>query len=124
MAQFIHGNFKNQGNEVIFNVPVIRFTEENIYFYYTPAFDIAGYGNTDEEAKNSFEETITQFLDYSTNKNTFFNELKKLGWKLSKKVSRPPSLVEMITRNDYLARIFEEKTYQKFDREVKIPAFA
>jgi hypothetical protein len=120
----IQGNFKNLGNEVKFQLPIITFSEDGVFFFYTPALDLTGYGKTEEEAKSSFEETLGQFLDYTTHKKTLLSELKKLGWKVSKKTSRPPSLVEMINKNDYLAEIFEEKQYRKFHKTISLPAFA
>lgn len=121
----IAGNFKNRVNQVRFNLPVISFMEENVHFLYTPALDLTGYGNTEEEALRSFEETIGQFLEYGINKKTLEKELKKLGWIFTKKkISKAPSLVDMITHNKYLAEIFEEKQYKKFDRTFDIPALA
>ncbi len=122
----IRGNFKNTGGKrVKFNLPVISFTEDNVHFLYTPALDLAGYGKTEEEALHSFEETIGQFLDYGINKKTLKKELKKLGWLVvKKKISKAPSLVDMINNNAYLAEIFEEKQYKKFDASIDIPALA
>lgn len=125
MSLNVQGNFKKGGNSVEFNLPIITFQEEGLYFYYTPVLDLTGYGKTDEEAKTSFEETISQFFDYAINKKTLFAELKKLGWKVSNRsVSKPPSLVDMLNKNNYLAEIFEEKQYKKFNHTVSIPAFA
>ena len=121
----VQGNFKGKGGAVDFNLPIITFTENNIYFYYNPALDLSGYGNTDEEAKASFDQTISQFLDYGTNKKTLFSELEKLGWVISKKiVCKAPSLIDMVNSNDYLAEIFEEKQYKKFNQSVSIPLYA
>jgi predicted RNase H-like HicB family nuclease len=123
MNSQISGDFKNSGNAITFNLTVIAFQEDNIFFVYTPALDLTGYGNTEEEARLSFEETLDQFLNYSTNKDTLVDELKRLGWKVSKKsVSKPPSLVDMINSNDYLAEIFEEKQYKKFHKNISLPS--
>lgn len=121
----VKGNFKNDKAGVDFNLPMITFEENSVFFAYSPALDLTGYGNTEEEAKKSFDETLTQFFDYCTNKKTFFGELEKLGWKVSKtRASAPPTLVDMINKNDYLADIFEQKQYKKVHQTVKIPAFA
>ena len=119
------GDYKSsKGNKVKFKLTVITFQEDGVFFYYTPALDLTGYGKTVDEAKESFSITLEQFLTYSTNKNTLFNELKKLGWKVSKKsVSKPPSLIDMINKNDYLATIFEEKQYSKIDQTISLPIF-
>ena len=123
MNSQISGDFKNSGDAITFSLPIIAFQEDNIFFVYTPALDLTGYGNTEDEARLSFEETLDQFLNYSTNKDTLVDELKRLGWKVSKKsVSKPPSLVDMINSNDYLAEIFEEKQYRKFHKNISLPS--
>jgi hypothetical protein len=124
MGLEIKGNFHNRRSQIKFNLPIITFHEENVYFFYTPALDLTGYGKTEEEAKSSFEETLSQFLDYTTNKKTLFAQLKKLGWKVKKNSLVAPSLKDMIVENNYLAEIFEEKAYTKFDHAISLPAIA
>lgn len=124
MSLEFRGNFSNQSGQINFNLPIIKFQEDDLYFFYTPALDLTGYGKTEEEAKTSLEETLGQFLDYTTNKKTLFSELKKLGWKVKKRVLVVPSLKDMIIGNDYLAEIFEQKAYTKFHHTVSLPAFA
>ncbi len=124
MGLEIKGNFRNKRNKVNFNLPVIKFQEDNLYFFYSPALDLSGYGNTEEEAKISFNETLGQFFDYTTNKKTLVSELKKLGWKVKGKSLTVPSLTEMIITNSYLAEIFEEKAYTKFHQTISLPAVA
>ncbi|MEJ7645558.1 MAG: hypothetical protein WKF87_13260 [Chryseolinea sp.] len=120
----VQGNFRNKGSKVDFTLPVIKFKEDEVYFVYTPSLDLTGYGKSDEDAQTSFEETLAQFFDYTTNKKTLGSELKKLGWKVTKKALKSPSLSEMLLDNKYLADIFDEKSYSKFDKTVSIPAFA
>ena len=94
MGLGIKGNFHNRRSQIKFNLPIIKFQEEKVYFFYTPALDLTGYGKTEKEAKASFEETLSQFLDYTTNKKTLS------------------------------AEIFEEKAYTKFDHPISLPAIA
>jgi hypothetical protein len=120
----VKGNFSNKAGQIKFNLPLISFQEDNLYFIYSPALDVTGYGSTEQDARDSFQEAISQFFDYTTNKKTFEAELKKLGWKFNKKQSVPPTLVDMIINNKYLAEIFTEKQYKKFDEPVSIPVLA
>ncbi len=103
---------------------MIAFEEENVHFIYSPALDLTGYGKTEEEAQQSVKEALDQFFDYTTNKKTIEQELRRLGWKIQKNRSKAPSLVDMINQNDYLKEIFEEKQYRKFNQTVSMPAFA
>ena len=64
----VKGNFQHRDNKIDFNVPVITFAEDGVFFFYSPALDITGYGKTEEEARSSFQETLGQFLDYATHK--------------------------------------------------------
>lgn len=120
----ITGHFNHGNNHIDVHLGLIFFEEEGKHFVYTPALDITGYGNSEDEAKNSFEETLKEFLRYTSNKDTLKKELKKLGWKVTPKVKiKAPSLVDMINNNEYLAEIFEEKQYRKVNQTVQLPAF-
>jgi hypothetical protein len=41
-----------------------------------------------------------------------------------KSVAAVPSLKDMLIENNYLAEIFEEKAYTKFDQSISLPAIA
>lgn len=102
---------------------LLTFVEENVIFIYSPALDLTGYGYTEKEAKRSFEETLTEFLKYTTNKKTLLAELKRLGWSIEKeKIKSQPTLVDMVNKNDYLKDIFEHKPYTKYLESVHLPA--
>jgi hypothetical protein len=120
------GNYSNKaGTGVACELALMTFKEGNLHFVYAPALDLTGYGNTIEGAKDSFEPTLQQFVSYGMNKRTLLSELKKLGWKVSKKnATEPPSLVDMLNKNEYLAKIFEEKQYTKSHQNFRLPAFA
>lgn len=47
---------------------------------YSPALDLSGYGNTINEAKESFKIALEEFIRYTLNENTFNDVMKKLGW--------------------------------------------
>ena len=76
MSLEIMGNFHNKKGKINFNLPVIKFQEEDVYFFYTPALDLTGYGKTEAEAKVSFQETLGQFLDYTTKKKLYLVSLE------------------------------------------------
>lgn len=64
--------------------------EEGIHFVFAPALDLTGYGNSEEEAKRSFEVTLAEFLQYTNNKQTFYDELEHLGWSVNRKKKTYP----------------------------------
>ncbi len=109
-------------------VGVFQFEEAGNTIIYSPAFDLSGYGKNPVEAKNSFWETLDEFLDYSIKKKTFLKELNRLGWKIKQsdfknRKIKVPELADLITRNDYLAEILNEKQFTKFDQKISVPAF-
>ncbi|MBS1559814.1 MAG: hypothetical protein JST69_13925 [Bacteroidetes bacterium] len=122
------GNFSNNQAKVSVTVGLFQFEEGGNTMIYSPAFDLTGYGKDILEAKQSFEETLDEFLDYTIKKKTFVKELNRLGWKLKqsdikKKKIKSPELASLISKNDYLAEILNEKDFTKFDQTVSVPAF-
>ncbi len=108
-------------DEVILSL--FSFVDDNVHIIYSPAFDLSGYGNTEEEAKHSFEISLEEFMRYTNNKGTFYDELKRLGWEVKKKKSfKAPKLNTLLDSNDYLANIFDTKEFKKYNHQVAIPA--
>lgn len=121
------GNFSNSQTKVSVTIGVFQFEEDGNTIIYSPAFDLSGYGKDLNEAKHSFEETLDEFLDYTIKKKTFVKELNRLGWKLKasdikKRKIKSPELASLITKNDYLAEILNEKNFKKFDQTIAVPA--
>jgi hypothetical protein len=107
-------------------VSLFQFEEDGNTIIYSPAFDLSGYGKNVKEAKQSFAVTIEEFLFYTLKKNTLAKELKRLGWNIKindvkKRKFKTPDLAELITRNDYLAEILNEKQFTKFDQTIAVP---
>jgi hypothetical protein len=120
---------KYKGDKGIVNaeLDIVQFEENGIQIMYAPALDLAGYGKNDKEAIKSFNETIEEFFRYTLNKKTLFKELTRLGWKIKKqhrKVSAPP-MEALLDRNEQLREIMaNHKTFNKYTRNVAVPAFA
>lgn len=108
------------------NLSLFSFEDDGSKIVYSPALDLSGYGNTEKEAKASFEEALKEFLRYTTHKGTFTKELKRLGWEVGvrlkkSKPAKAPDLAHMLQTNDYLARIFETKNFKKFNEAIELP---
>lgn len=101
---------------------LLKFEEDGLYFIYSPALDLTGYGKTESEARDSYEQAIEEFFRYTTNKKTIFTELEKLGWTISKKNKvSAPSLSHLIQTREFMEEIFSEKQLRKVDENVMIP---
>jgi hypothetical protein len=47
------------------SLPVVLFKENNIHIAYCPAVNVYGYGESDSEAKKSFEISLSEFFRYT-----------------------------------------------------------
>lgn len=46
------------------DLSLIPFNEGDVIIIYSPALDLSGYGYNEKEAKESFEITLEEFLNY------------------------------------------------------------
>lgn len=77
--------FSDKGKNVELNISIFLWEENAIFYVYSPALDLTGYGNTKEEAKASFQTVLSEFIKYTHNKKTIFQELENLGWAVNKR---------------------------------------
>ena len=118
---------KKFGTESIkVSLQVLFFEEDKIHYAYMPSFDLTGYGNTENEAKESLTVVLNEFLRYTLNKNTLFIEMQRLGWKIKskKKPMYAPQMSDLINTNDQLKDIVNSKQYTTLNYQVNVPAFA
>lgn len=94
---------------------LVEFKENNITIIYSPALDLSGYGNNSDEARQSFEVALHEFLKYTTNKSTLNEVLMGMGWTVnglaSKPKYRPPLDTELISKNETYSEIINKKNY-------------
>jgi hypothetical protein len=115
--------YKTGHKSINVKLSLIEFKEDGLYFIYSPALDLTGYGKTENEAKQSYNLAMEEFLKYTTHKETIFKELKRLGWTISKKKKlSAPSLSALLQSRSYLDKIFTDKNFRKTDETVSIPA--
>lgn len=125
----LKGEFSSGHVTQVFNVDTLLFQEDDNYIYYCAALDLSGYGKSETEARESFEEALHQFVDYCTNKKTMVKTLTDLGWifsdirKKRKSASAPP-LFDLLKRDEYLTEVFNTKQFHKQQHQVELPAFA
>lgn len=122
-----NARFSGKKSTITVNVPVLLFKEDNAQIMFCPALDISGSGATISEAQKSFSVTLEEYLSYTSNKGTLWNDLKKLGWKIEKnknKPASPPSMSHLLEKNNEFSRIFNTRPYRKFDTGVHLPVSA
>ena len=102
---------------------LVEFTEDDVIIIYSPALDLSGYGNSEAEAKNSFNIALHEFIRYTNNKNTFNQVLKELGWEIkgSKKKPKfkPPLNSDLVQNNPLYNDIINGKNHKVFNQQVE-----
>lgn len=81
---------------------ILIFDEDGIKYVYSPALDLTGYGNSEEEAMGSFKVVLEEFVHYTENKKTIYKELERLGWTVNPKKRRvqPPADEQLLEDNE------------------------
>ena len=117
------GSFNHPNVSGKLQLSLVAFADDDkIYYVYCPALDLTGYGHTESEAKNSFEQTLKLYLNYTVNKETFVADLQAHGWNLKNKnkfISPPFS--EMLKHNKDFENIVDKRNFTKFTHELEIP---
>jgi len=122
----IKGSWSNNDDKIVVKLQMIEFEENGVTIIYCPALDLSGYGNNSKEAEESFNISLSEFFLYTLHKGTFYNEFKRLGWKVhEKKKSKPmtpPSMESLLRENANFSRVFENYDFRKFKKGISIPA--
>lgn len=105
-----HIKLKKDSIEASFDV--YFFEDKGVMFAYSPALDLYGYGNTLQEAKESFEIVVQEYFDYGVQNNTLAEDLAKHGWK--KAEENAFAITPAISRNHEMkgitARDYDKRT--------------
>jgi hypothetical protein len=128
MSTSIKAKFKSRRGAVEANLPVLFFQENGTSIVHCPALDLSGYGNTDDEARRSFEIVLEEFFDYTLKKSTLLRVLRKLGWEAHGKRSRrrvtAPTLEELMNRDPELNSLLATTPVRIQNRPVYMPVAA
>lgn len=117
------GKIVRNRNYLEIQVPAIYFEEEGIYYAAVPALDITGYGNSEKEAQDSLELMIDEFIKDAQDDNILEKELVRMGWKRLPEI-KFPQLSDIISRNDQIKNIIDNKSVRTGRVGVNVPAFA
>lgn len=106
-----NAKYSNGRENVEFSVSIFLWEENSIFYVYSPALDITGYGLTKEEARESFEIVLEEFIKYTHNKKTIFQELENLGWAVNKRKKRviSPDFEDLLSENEHFRHLYKSK---------------
>lgn len=121
----VRGIVRMQGKSIKLNLSVILFEDNGAKIAYCPALDVYGYGRYEQEARESFELCLAEFLDYTIKKKTLFKELESLGWTIKKqKKFTAPAFSSLLEKNKTLKKVMDTKDFKKISAPITFPAFA
>jgi len=103
--------YRSDRHLIEIGLEVYDWEDEGIFYVYSPALDLTGYGKTKAESKGAFKTSLDIFMDYTYNKKTIFVELEHLGWSVNRKKKKaiPPENEEMLSDNELLKEISKKK---------------
>lgn len=122
-SRFLGKIFNEEHNSNIeVKVDLIEYEENGIYYVYSPAFDLVGYGKTAIKARESWQIVLEEYFSYTLNKKTLIKDLESRGWTIKKKRQfTSPSLTWMLQNNDQLSDIYNNHNFQKITKPVLVP---
>lgn len=119
---------KNPKGIVDTQLTLLSFVEGDIYYLYSPELDIYGYGQSENQARDSFSVTFKETMSYMVNKSTLEKELKSLGWAIKRNKKEilytPPLFSHLIEENEEVRNIVNTKAYTKYNHAIQLPAVA
>ncbi len=71
---------KNQNGWIDARLDVFYFKKDGVFYAYSPALDVVGYGYNEEEAKDSFMVVLEDFFEFGIKKQTLEQDLTEHGW--------------------------------------------
>ena len=76
-----------KGDVLEVEIKVLILQNDNLWFYVSPSLNLDAYGNTEDEARNAFNELIISHFKFQVDNNLLDKDLRRLGW-LKKDISK------------------------------------
>jgi hypothetical protein len=117
-----NAKYSDGRNNVELTLSIFLWEEDSIFYVYSPALDLTGYGLSKEEARDSFETVLGEFIVYTHNKKTIFTELENLGWAVNKKKKRivSPDFEDMLSENEHFNLLYKSKNLTRDSSHVSL----
>ena len=85
-------------NNIHIDISVYVFKEEDVYIAYCPSLDLSGYGESEMEAKKSFD-----------------SDLIHHGWRFGKTIQYP-KITSLIRHNETFKNLLDNVDYKKYSK--------
>ena len=102
-------------------IDLIKFEEDNLQYVYSPALELLGYGNSGQEAKESWETVLQEYLNYATSKKTLQQDLEDHGWIIRDNELKPPVFTWMLQNNQQLSEVYNNHNFKKTSVRIEFP---
>lgn len=117
---------------VTVNLQILRYTDKGIFFIYSPAIELYGYGNSESESIESFEINLEEYIDYGITNGTLHQDLLEHGWKIKKVTQKsslrnirnavkPPKIDVLKASNPDLMELLNRNDVIQHQRSIMIP---
>ena len=102
---------------------LISFRDDEAHYSYCPALDLLGYGETENEAQESFHVVLKEYIRYTTENQTLIEDLKSHGWRIANNDKKfvPPEISECLNENSEFNKIFNNYDFIKRSIPVEMP---
>ena len=117
-----HGELTKGKLNISVSITVYMWDDNNVTFVYAPSLDLTGYGKSIDEAKESFKIVLEEFLHYTSNKQTLFDDLEQRGWMVNRKKRKvhAPDFEDMLNENEAFKDILLKKEPAKSEVELSL----
>ena len=75
-------------SRINYRLTLISFKEDGHSILYSPKLNLTGYGDSEGEALNSFNEALSLYFEYVLSEETIDEDLAQLGWLKSQNQKR------------------------------------
>ena len=89
---------KTNGNNIVeMQVSLLVFKQGDYFVAYCPALELSSYGDSVEDAKAGFDDSMDIYLEYCEEHGTLEQDLIKHGWTIVRKPNKlaPPFRVKL-----------------------------
>lgn len=114
---------KKSHHKIKAKLTLVIFKEDKNWIAFAPSLDVSGYGRTENEARKSFEISVSETFSYCYQNNTLASLLESLGWiknKISPGIYKTPSIASKINTNSYLQEVINGKDQLKLENNYEL----
>jgi len=119
---YYNAAFANKRSVIKTELSLISFVEDNVFFVYCPALDLTGYGNNEDEAQQSFSQTLKMYFEDTIDKNTLIKDLERHGWVVNKHNKlKSPDFDYLFKNNRQFKSIVNNRDFIKYNKQIQFP---